>query len=264
MPKKAPPQPLAEPAEDAYTVQPYTSRWLVYGPGGTMKSTFAATFPKPMLVFFFDPFGKEMPYRRMGYDGGVVLDEFGTPTRTVLAPDGTVDIQIEHYIDADPTQPEAFSRFRSRLTRLQAQYGLWSTVVLDSTTFFELAARKQSEYKTNPTAKDGRQHYGASANAVEEIIAMRFGALPMNVIVISHINHEKDDVAGSILYYPALPGQQAFKVPAGYPEVYYAFVESQGGTNTFLMQTQRNARYTACSQIPAPNPCPPDYESLWR
>ena len=35
---------------------------LVYGQPGTGKSTFAATFPKPMLVFMFDSFGKEMPY----------------------------------------------------------------------------------------------------------------------------------------------------------------------------------------------------------
>ena len=28
------------------------------------KSTMAATFPKPMLVHCFDPFGKDLPYRK--------------------------------------------------------------------------------------------------------------------------------------------------------------------------------------------------------
>jgi hypothetical protein len=35
---------------------------MVYGDSGTGKSTFAQTFPKPMLVWFWDPFGKDLPY----------------------------------------------------------------------------------------------------------------------------------------------------------------------------------------------------------
>lgn len=35
---------------------------LNYGDSGSGKSTFAATFPKPMIVFMWDPLGKEMPY----------------------------------------------------------------------------------------------------------------------------------------------------------------------------------------------------------
>jgi len=35
---------------------------LVYGDTGTGKSTFAASFPKPLLVFCFDPAGKDIPY----------------------------------------------------------------------------------------------------------------------------------------------------------------------------------------------------------
>ena len=39
---------------------------LLYGDTGSGKSTFAATFPKPMLVWCFDPHGKDMPYKRLG------------------------------------------------------------------------------------------------------------------------------------------------------------------------------------------------------
>lgn len=42
---------------------------LLYGDTGSGKSTFAATFPKPMLVWCFDPHGKDMPYRRLGVKG---------------------------------------------------------------------------------------------------------------------------------------------------------------------------------------------------
>ena len=39
---------------------------MPYGDPGSEKSTFAATFPKPMVVLFFDPFAKAGPYRRRG------------------------------------------------------------------------------------------------------------------------------------------------------------------------------------------------------
>lgn len=39
--------------------------WIIYGDIGSGKSTMAATFPKPMLVHCFDPFGKDMPYLKV-------------------------------------------------------------------------------------------------------------------------------------------------------------------------------------------------------
>jgi len=39
---------------------------VVMGDPGARKSTFAATFPKPMLVLNFDPMGKETPYLLAG------------------------------------------------------------------------------------------------------------------------------------------------------------------------------------------------------
>ena len=37
---------------------------IAYGDSGVGKSTFAATFPKPMLVFCWDPYGKDLPYQK--------------------------------------------------------------------------------------------------------------------------------------------------------------------------------------------------------
>ena len=44
---------------------------LVYGDTGAGKSTFLASFPKPMLVLHFDGLGKEGPYLQYGWDGGL-------------------------------------------------------------------------------------------------------------------------------------------------------------------------------------------------
>ncbi len=38
---------------------------FLYGDFGSGKSTFAATWPKPLLVWCFDNFGKEMPYLKL-------------------------------------------------------------------------------------------------------------------------------------------------------------------------------------------------------
>lgn len=44
---------------------------LVYGDTGAGKTTFLASLPKPLYVWFFDGLGKETPYIRQGIDGGM-------------------------------------------------------------------------------------------------------------------------------------------------------------------------------------------------
>ena len=39
-------------------------KFLVYGLSGTGKTSFAATFPKPLLVLFFDSPGKDVWFQR--------------------------------------------------------------------------------------------------------------------------------------------------------------------------------------------------------
>ena len=43
---------------------------LVYGEPGSGKTTFAATWPKPLLVLFWDPVGKDLPYQELGLRTG--------------------------------------------------------------------------------------------------------------------------------------------------------------------------------------------------
>src|SRR3989304_5706784 len=132
---------------------------IFYGDSGGGKSTGAATWPKPMIVFFFDPFGKEMPYLKRGDYGDLEAYADGTPFRRVFSkkqPDREI-IRIEHYIDPEPEHPEAFVRFRNRMRDFQHEYAIWKTAVVDSVTFMELAARKFSQYVTKKSSKEPRQ-----------------------------------------------------------------------------------------------------------
>lgn len=237
---------------------------LMYGDSGAGKSTSAATFPKPMLVLAFDPYGKETPYLKRGIvaEGE---DEFGTRTQDVLSKkSGGLLIRVEHYIDFDPSKPEAYSRFLARLTRLNKDVDEFQTIVLDSVTFMELAARKLQQYKINPNSKEPRQWFAGSTDTLEEVLMIRFGALPCNVVVLAHVDEDKDEVHGTYVRNPSAPGRLRKRSPAGYGELYRAYVKkAEGGDRKHLWQTRSDSLFNAASQVGAPDPCDQDYRMIW-
>ena len=86
--------------------------FLIYGDAGAGKSTSAATFPKPALVFLFDPLGKDTPYLRRGD----VTEEPWAPSLSLIRTvthrtTGELLFRIEHYLDSDPQNPTAWTRF---------------------------------------------------------------------------------------------------------------------------------------------------------
>lgn len=241
---------------------------LLYGDPGSGKSTGIATFPKPMLVLMFDPYGKETPYLKRGVPESELHADFGgTPTREVVARNGgRVIIRIEHYLDPDPSKPTAFKRFIERLTRLETDIREWDikTIVLDSVTFCELAARKYAQYVLNPTTREPRQWFGAATDMLEEVIMIRFGALPINVGVLAHIEEDKDEVHGTMVRNPAAPGRLRKRGAAGFSELYRAYVKmADRGEREFFWQTRSDGQYNCASQVGAPDPCGQDYRLIW-
>lgn len=248
---------------------------ISYGDAGNGKSTFAATFPKPMLVQMFDPWGKEHAYTRHGTVERVqeVVDERGNTidVTNVRSPKGKLRIRIEHYLSTDPEQPIAYRNFRSYIGTLADRIRDWGiqTLVTDSVTFMEMAKRKEEQYLLNPTSKsgakaDGRQWYASSMNALEDHLMIRMAGYPINVVVIAHINETKDENSGRVLYHPAAPGQLSKKMPAGYSELYRSHViRDVNGDRQYVLQTQADNIYNAGSSIPAPDNCENTYEALW-
>lgn len=238
--------------------------WLLYGDPGSGKSTAAATFPKPALVFMFDPLGKDTPYLTRGEVVNATWE--GTPVKEVHGKDGHILFRIEYFHDSDPQKPTAYRRFLARLVTLDKDVAEWGikTVIIDSTTFMELAARKLSQYVLNPTSKEPRQWFAASTDTLEEVLMIRFGSLPLNVVVVSHVNEDKDELHGMYVRNPALPGRMSKRAPAGFSELYRAYtVVNRDGSRDYLWQTKPNALYNASSQINAPDPCVATYSALW-
>jgi hypothetical protein len=239
---------------------------LDYGDAGGKKSTFASSFPKPMHVLHFDAHGKDRPYLRRGTPSDVGVDDLGVEYRLVYSkrdPERVI-IRVSYFIDPDPTNPSAYSNFLKTMARLHHEFAEYKTYVIDSLTFFEFAARNHDQYRATKS-KDGRKAYGASKDAVEQICFGRLASMmDHNVVVIAHIDEEKDDVHGTMIRNPAAPGKLSKRLPAGFPELYHSFVgvDAQGNPGWWL-QTQADRLFNAASQIPAPNPCEPEYEALW-
>lgn len=258
---------------DGSVVESFDLKCLGYGDSGTMKSTFFAGFPKPMLVFMFDPWGKERPYLRRGRPGELYQDEHGTWITPVFHPKrDEVIITIEHYLDDDPYKPTAFDRYRRRMIAFQKtrEWEQYKTIGWDSLTYMEMARRKWDEFMLNPTSargakQDGRQWYGASAAAIEDEIARRATMLKCNTFVTAHISDDKIDSAGKAIFTPSAPGKLTRKLPAGFIEVYRFFAKGVAAERSLHIQTQPDANFTANTQIPAPDGMPVEdgYPGLW-
>ena len=263
---------------------------LGYGDPGAGKTEFASTFPKPLLVFQFDPYGKDTPYLRRGVSKEFTFDNLGTPIRQIMSrKTGALLIQIEYFHDTNwvmdvkgqganqttiPTahvDPECWERFGKRMYYFNPEeYDQWATVVFDSITTMEIAARAFFQYRLNPSAKDGRQWWASSTDALEQILYTRVAGLPMNVVALAHVDKEQDEVLGVRVRNPLAPGRLRGSLGGAYGEFYHHFVSQPRDANNrptgereYLVQTQGSSQWNSSSQIHAPDPSVATYEALW-
>lgn len=248
---------------------------VTYGPPGSGKSTFAATFPKPMLVLAFDPLGKDAPYLERGIVGPDMVGDFDQPVVQIASRNktGKLLVQLEYFHDTEVTnegkyRPVAYNQFLKRFSTLydEVKAGLWKTIVVDTLTFMELTARKLSQYQLNPTTKEPRQHYALSTEFLEEALMCRLGGMRTNVVILAHVDTERDEVLGTMLFNPAAPGRLRTRLGGGYPEMYYMRATREKNTQavSYALQTRADSRYNCTSTfLRAPDPCEPNYAALW-
>lgn len=246
-----------------------------YGPPGSGKSTFAATFPKPMIVLAFDPLGKEGPYLKRGIVSPEMEGEFGQPVVVVESKKnpGKTLIQVEYFHDTEVEadgryKPTAYRQYLSRFPSLyqEIKEGKWLTLVVDTLTFMELSARKLSQYDLDKASREPRRWFAAATDMLEEAVMCRLGGLRCNVVILAHVDTDKDEVAGRMVSNPSAPGRLRQRLGGGYPEVYVSHVkrDDKGNTN-YSLQTRADARYNASSVfLEAPDPCEPNYTALWE
>lgn len=240
---------------------------LTYGDVGSRKTTFATTFPKPMVVFFFDALGKDGPYLKWGRANAATVtedfDQWQTPVKHIDAGDKGY-IRIEYYSDISPEQ-RSWEAFEWRMKERAFHNEGWATLVVDSVTFMELCARMYARHVVNPQTKEPRQWFGYSTDALEYALLVQLQAFPGNVIVLAHIDNNKDEMLGTFIRQVAAPGRLTSRneLAAGYAEIYKTYMMHDQGEDHYLLQTRKDMLFFAASQIEAPNPCWQDYEQLW-
>ena len=254
---------------------------FVYADSGRKKSTFAASFPKPILVLGCDPHAKLTPYRRQGRRGRTLLAAPGTPwivdTEFVMSRDDedSAIIQLEHYFDEDVTNPNqvfAWELLQQRLVSLHAEIraNLWATVVLDSLSQLEYMIRKYNQYKANPVTEKGneqdqRQWYRKSAEGMEEVL-FSLARAKCNFVALAHVRAEKDRARDAMIWTPEAPGSRNRKLPTVFSEIYTIHARDDVDPmedEAFYLQTRGNRDWIATTMIMAPNGAPPDYGALW-
>lgn len=240
---------------------------IVYSDPSGGKSTFLATLPKPMLVFSWDPLGKETPFLRAGVPGPLE-DVKGVPTQKVHSKKDPAKllVQVEHYIDSDPRSGQAYQTFLSRMARFDknGEAANWASIVCDSVTFMELAARKHAQYVLNPTAKDPRQWYASGTETLEEQLMLRFGSLRCNVGVACHIDDSRSDIHGNSIRVPNAPGRLRKHLASAYTEFYHLCVQQDDDGNAARwLQVQPDGEWAAGTMIEGmPQFVEPTYKAL--
>lgn len=247
-----------------YGHPPYC-RYLVYSDPFGGKSTFAATFPKPMVVCAFDPYLKDSPYLAKGYYDEPMLDGSGTPYRDVVDANGVLLIRIYYFHDEEPERPSAFRRFQRFMHEFTAaERTQWETVVVDSTSALRRACLYEQQFVLNRDSKEPRQWYAGATDYIERLLD-RFGSMQdINVVLLAHISRKTDEAAGTIRRLVNLPGRMGMNGPDTVPEIYRMFNDRTTGVP--MLQTKRGAdSYLAGSQfLQAPNPCEPRFSALWQ
>lgn len=175
-------------------------------------------------------------------------------------------IRLEYFHDDDPEDPKAWQAFQERWEGFDPVAEGYKTVVCDSQTFMAMRKRNDCQFRTMKKAKDPRRWYAETTDAIERCLMGRWAGLRCNVVLICHVSQEKDEVHGSFVFNPMASGRLAKGLPAGYSEVYHAYVDydKKKQESTWHLQTVGDNRFSAATQIQAPDGCEPDYEALWE
>ena len=191
------------------TVASENIKVLVYGQAGAGKTSLCATINEPAVI--------------ISAEGGLLsLKNVDIPV-----------IEVSTILDVR----DAYSFI---LESQEAKDFRW--VCLDSIS--EIAEVVLANEKKH--TKDPRQAYGALAETMTELIR-GFRDLPRNVYFSAKCERTKDDITGSMLYAPSMPGAKLGQaIPYFFDEVFALRVERDGeGKPMRVLQTNSDFQYQA-------------------
>ena len=222
-------------------------RLLVLGGYGTGKSYFAATAPEPIFLMDFDK-------GAVGYAG-----------RKVYVPDVFFQSDIRATVLWNSVEQEL-----DAILKGNHPAGEFKTIVLDSLTTATSLALKMSLEK-RPAPPDSPPVWNIHYPMAKVFLDRLFDKLKKagcHVIVIGHIEYDKDETTGEILASPAVTGKLKAYIPALFDEVYFSdIIQTKEGPQYILRlgpQGFKRARSRLRTIAPSiPESIPNNWEALW-
>lgn len=215
---------------------------LIYGNSGVGKTCFACSFPRPILIFDFD---------------------------------GKVDSAVSYYRGQDLSGIDvvelAHGKHEDSIVEmdkvLKGDLSKYKTIVIDSLTTYSNALLRHV-IKTNIGIKRPVYAQGGGTSREDYGILLREFAkripgllvLSCNVVLLGHIDTEKDENTGEIKKLTRMDGSFNKDLPIYMKEVWRVYADGKG---LRWAQTQADANYDCRSQIRGlPNPMKLEYGEL--
>lgn len=226
---------------------------LCYGESGNGKTVMASSFPGPIYFADFDcKVGSAANYLR------------------AYQPEKLDEIEYDQF---PPGESGAFKRFYKKLCELEvlSESGKlpFKTIVLDSLTTFSQSMMGEimaQNPKINGPAPGtpGMQHY-LIFNTYFINYINRLLALKCHVVVIGHIQTEKDELTGEIRSKLMVSGKLPDAMPRVFREVYRSFTLTKDGKPVYVCQTRPDGKFVARTEITQMPPViPANFEAIQK
>lgn len=202
---------------------------ILYGDFGSGKTTCATTAAAPILFHSFDPGGPKS-------------------IRNLIGDRIIVDSQFEDESSKDPRCFDLWMREMQKLAKAKVFDGI-GTLVIDSLTTMSEGIMNQILKKAGrPATVPQIQDYQILGNTLRDIFK-DLSALPCHVVVIGHMEYEKDEATGRLFSSLLVTGKMKTKLPLLFDEVYVAICkDSQKGAEYSLL-TANDGCYRARTRI---------------
>jgi len=255
-PTQEPPMKLSgevtlETLRSMYRTETAYLRALIIGDKGVGKTHLLKTARRPVLHFCFDPDGEQTLFED-GPDGTAQCPPWLFP----LTSYSKVNVSTEPDGRNGQLAMQLFANDMNAL-RKSGTFSKMGTVCLDSLTLFGDAVLGKTlveARQANP--KHGKvmeiQDWGTFLNECQFWLKTLL-ALPTDVIILGHIQEDKDDVTGQIIRNVMLPGSGSQRTPILLSEVYYMLMEkAQGQANMppkRVLLTGQDSYYKASTRL---------------
>lgn len=241
---------------------------VIYGLTGSGKTSLAATaqIAGPQLVICADSIIKAVPY--FSETDEVRMEEWEYGTFYEGYRDGKLVVRVELYDDEEPEKPTAYKRLLARLSQVRAKDLPFASIILDTLSSFELLARKWHQHDLNKLSKEPRQWHAGATDLLETLINQRFAAMPQHVLILTHVDEDKDEVHGTYVRHPKAPGRLRTRLGEKW-EIIRAYVDDAKDKNkspNYWLQTRKREGYYASLQRrnrrTPPDPMRPHFSAL--